>query len=71
MGLGLSWVMVYSNCQAFALGAVIVWLWTKLHRRTAEGYNVALASGFIAGESIIKAVIAMAATAIGLLATKS
>jgi len=45
MGLGLSWVMVYSNCQAFAIGAVIVWIWTKLHARTADGYSVALASG--------------------------
>ena len=70
MGLGLSWVMVYSNCQAFAIGAVIVWIWTKLHARTADGYSVALASGFIAGESLIKAVIAMTATAIGLLAAR-
>jgi putative OPT family oligopeptide transporter len=70
MGLGLSWVMVFSNCQAFAIGAIIVWLWTKLHARSAEGYSVALASGFIAGESLIKAVIAMSATAIGLLASK-
>jgi OPT family oligopeptide transporter len=70
MGLGLSWVMVYSNCQAFAIGAIIVWLWTKLHARTAEGYSVALASGFIAGESLIKALIAMAATAVGLWAAR-
>jgi OPT family oligopeptide transporter len=66
MGLGLSWVMVFSNCQAFALGAIIVWIWTKLHARSAEGYSVAVASGFIAGESLIKALIAMAATAVGL-----
>jgi uncharacterized oligopeptide transporter (OPT) family protein len=70
MGLGLSWVMVFSNCQAFAIGAIIVWLWTKFHARSAEGYSVALASGFVAGESLIKAVIAMTATAIGLLAGK-
>ena len=71
MGLGLSWVMVYSNCQAFAIGAVISWLWTKVHARTAEAYNVPLASGFIAGESLIKAVIAMVATAVGLWAARS
>jgi uncharacterized oligopeptide transporter (OPT) family protein len=70
MGLGLSWVMVFSNCQAFAIGAIIVWLWTKFHARSAGNYSVALASGFVAGESMIKAVIAMAATAIGLLASK-
>jgi OPT family oligopeptide transporter len=71
MGLGLSWVMVYSNCQAFAIGAVLSWLWTKAHARTAEAYNVPLASGFIAGESLIKAVIAMVATAVGLWAARS
>ncbi len=71
MGLGLSWVMVYSNCQAFAIGAIIVWIWTKLHARTADGYSVALASGFIAGESLIKALIAMTATAVGLWAARS
>jgi uncharacterized oligopeptide transporter (OPT) family protein len=70
MGLGLSWIMVFSNCQAFAIGAIIVWLWTRLHARSAEGYSVALASGFIAGESLIKAIIAMTATAIGLLAAR-
>jgi uncharacterized oligopeptide transporter (OPT) family protein len=71
MGLGLSWVMVYSNCQAFALGAVISWLWTRVHARAADAYNVPLASGFIAGESLIKAVIAMTATAVGLWAARS
>jgi uncharacterized oligopeptide transporter (OPT) family protein len=71
MGLGLSWVMVYSNTQAFAIGAVISWLWTKAHARTADAYNVPLASGFIAGESLIKAVIAMVATAVGLWAARS
>lgn len=71
MGLGLSWIMVYSNCQAFAIGAVIAWLWGKLHARTGERYVVPLASGFIAGESLIKAVIAMTATAIGLWVARS
>ncbi len=70
MGLGLSWVLTFSNCQAFAAGAVIVWLWTKLHARTADAYSVPLASGLIAGESLIKALIAMAATAVGLWAAR-
>ena len=70
MGLGLSWVLTFDNCQAFALGAGIVWLWNKLHARTADAYSVPLASGLIAGESLIKAVIAMAATAVGLWAAR-
>jgi uncharacterized oligopeptide transporter (OPT) family protein len=71
MGLGLSWVLVFSNCQAFAIGGLVAWLWGKLHTRTAEAYCVPLASGLVAGESIIKAIIAMTATAIGLLAGRS
>jgi OPT family oligopeptide transporter len=71
MGIGLSWVLTFDNCQAFALGAVISWLWLKFHARTAEPYYVPLASGLIAGESLIKAIIAMAATAIGLWAARS
>jgi uncharacterized oligopeptide transporter (OPT) family protein len=66
MGLGLSWIMTFSNSQAFAIGAVLAWLWTKVHARTASAYSVAVASGLIAGESLIKAVIAMTATAAGL-----
>ena len=71
MGLGLSWVLVFSNCQAFAIGGVIAWLWGKLHARTGEAYCVPLASGLIAGESLVKALIAMTATAVGLLAAQS
>ena len=66
MGLGLAWIMTYSNCQSFAIGAVIIWLWHKAGARTCDAYGVPLASGLIAGESIIKALIAMAATAAGL-----
>ncbi len=66
MGLGLSWIMTFSNCQAFALGAVIAWLWSRVHARTGSAYTVPLASGLIAGESLIKAIIAMTATAVGL-----
>jgi putative OPT family oligopeptide transporter len=67
MGLGLAWVMPFTNAQSFAIGAVLVWAWTKWNAKSAENYNVPLASGLIAGESLIKAVIAMAATALGLL----
>jgi len=71
MGLGLAWIMTYSNCQSFAIGAVLIWLWGRVHTRSADAYGVPLASGLIAGESIIKALIAMAATAVGLWAARS
>jgi OPT family oligopeptide transporter len=67
MGLGLSWVIPFANAFAFALGAFIGWIWEKMHRKSADDYSIALSSGLIAGESLIKAIIAMMATASGLL----
>jgi OPT family oligopeptide transporter len=66
MGLGLSWVVYFDNALGFFLGALVIWLWELINRRHADKYAVPLASGLIAGESLIKAIIAMAATAIGL-----
>jgi fructose-1-phosphate kinase PfkB-like protein len=42
-------------------------VWSKLHKRTSDLYTVPLASGIVAGESLIAAFIAMLATASGLL----
>jgi putative OPT family oligopeptide transporter len=67
MGLGLAWVVPFANAQSFAIGAVLVWLWGRVHSRTADSFPVSVASGLIAGESLIKAAIAMAATGLGLL----
>lgn len=70
MGLGLSWVIPFASALGFAIGAVIGWIWEKLHRRTSEEYSVALASGCIAGESLVKAFLAMTATVISLVKAK-
>jgi uncharacterized oligopeptide transporter (OPT) family protein len=70
MGLGLSWVIPFSSSAGFFLGAVLGWLWEKIHRKSSDTYSVGLASGLIAGESLIKAIVAMTATAIGLLSSK-
>ncbi|MFM9957560.1 MAG: OPT family oligopeptide transporter [Phycisphaerales bacterium] len=66
MGLGLSWVIPFSSAFGFFLGACIGWLWEKLHRSSSDKFSIATASGLIAGESLIKAIIAMTATAVGL-----
>jgi OPT family oligopeptide transporter len=66
-GLGLSMMLPFYNSLAFTLGAVIALIWSKVHKRTAELYTVALASGLVAGESLIAAFIAMLATASGLM----
>lgn len=70
MGLGLSWVVYFSNALGFFIGAVVIWVWEMFNRRHADKYAVPLASGMIAGESLIKAIIAMSATAIGLWGSK-
>jgi len=66
MGLGLGWVVFFSNALSFAIGAAIVALWGAVHRRSQETFSVPVASGLIAGESLMKAVLAMLATVIGL-----
>jgi OPT family oligopeptide transporter len=67
MGLGLSWVIPFGNTFSFLIGAVIMWIWELSDRKSADKYAVAIASGMIAGESLMKALIAMTATAIGLI----
>ena len=67
MGVGLGWVVFLSNALAFTIGACIAWLWSRVDQRTHDNYNIPIASGLVAGESMIKAFIAMAATALGLM----
>ena len=35
MGLGLSWVVPFSSCFAFFLGAAAAWAWSKYNKRNA------------------------------------
>jgi len=67
MGLGLAWVIPFSSAIGFMVGALVGWIWELLHKKSADSYGIAVASGLIAGESLIKALIAMTATAIGLM----
>ncbi len=68
-GMGLAWVMPFQNAFSFFVGAVIALVWIKVAARNAAKYNVALASGLIAGESLMAAGLAVTATVVGLLAT--
>jgi len=70
MGLGLSWVMLFQNCLSFAIGAVGVALWSRLKKKSSDLYYVPVASGMIAGESLVAALIAIACTVVGLLAVR-
>jgi uncharacterized oligopeptide transporter (OPT) family protein len=66
MGLGLAWVVPFQNSLSFAIGAVVAWIWAKMHKKSAETYTFPVAAGLIAGESIVLALIAIAATALQL-----
>jgi OPT family oligopeptide transporter len=66
MGLGLSWIVPFANALAFAIGATVAWIWSRIHRKSHDTFNIPLASGLVAGESLIQALIAMTATIVGL-----
>ncbi|MGH7244512.1 MAG: OPT family oligopeptide transporter [Phycisphaerales bacterium] len=68
MGLGLSWVVGFNNSLAFAIGAFLTYVWTLIHRKSADTYNIPIASGLVAGESLMKAFIAILATLSGIFA---
>jgi uncharacterized oligopeptide transporter (OPT) family protein len=70
MGLGLSWVVVFQNSLSFAIGAVIVKVWQKLHQKRCNTFAIPIASGLVAGESLIAAFIAIACTLVGFLAAR-
>ncbi len=70
MGLGLAWVIPFQNSLSFAIGAVVVWVWTKCSAKHSDTYAIPVASGFVAGESLVAAFIAIACTLVGFLAAK-
>jgi uncharacterized oligopeptide transporter (OPT) family protein len=64
MGVGLAMVLpqCIPNSLAFTVGALITWLWAKKASANNEKYGIPLASGFVAGESLAMAFMAIAAT---------
>lgn len=66
-GVGLAWVMPFQNCFSFFVGAVLTLCWSRLRRRAADEFNIPVASGLIAGESLMAAGLAITATLAGLL----
>lgn len=67
MGLGLAWVVPWYNALGFAIGAVIAWIWSLAHKKSADKYTIPIASGVVAGEALMAAMIAIAATVIGIM----
>ncbi|MFO1489104.1 MAG: OPT/YSL family transporter, partial [Verrucomicrobiota bacterium] len=67
MGLGLAWVVPFQNCLSFAIGAVIVFFWQKLNQKKSDTFAIPIASGLVAGESLVAALIAIGCTLVGIL----
>ncbi len=70
MGLGLAWVVPFQNCLSFLIGAVIVFVWEKWNKKNSDSFAIPIASGLVAGESLIAALIAIACTLVGFLAVR-
>lgn len=58
-GLGLAFVIPAWNSFSMFLGAVIAWVVARRRQETAETYTIPVASGFIAGESLMGVLIAV------------
>ncbi len=69
--VGLAWVLPFSNCLSWLIGAVIAMVWAKFSARSADKFTIPVASGVIAGESLMAAVLSIIATIGGLLAVKA
>jgi uncharacterized oligopeptide transporter (OPT) family protein len=59
IGLGLGFILPFFNPFSMLLGAIGAWLWSKRNSAHAERYVVPVASGIIAGESIVSVAIAL------------
>jgi uncharacterized oligopeptide transporter (OPT) family protein len=55
MGLGLAFVVTFSNSLSFFIGSIIAWRWGAINQKSADDYVVPIASGCIAGESLAAA----------------
>jgi OPT family oligopeptide transporter len=55
MGLGLAFVVPFQNSFSFFLGAVIATVWQRVDAKSAERYIIPIASGVVAGESLLSA----------------
>ncbi len=66
MGLGLAFIVPFANAFSFFIGAVIAEVWMRVAKKSAERFIVPLASGAVAGESIVAAGVAIYGAATGL-----
>lgn len=58
-GLGLGFILPFQYPMSMLLGAVIAWVWSYANKDNAEDYLVPVASGVIAGVSIMGVLVAI------------
>jgi uncharacterized oligopeptide transporter (OPT) family protein len=58
-GLGLGFILPFFNPFSMLLGAMLAWFWSRRRPAHADRYVVPVASGIIAGESIVSVAIAL------------
>jgi OPT family oligopeptide transporter len=61
MGLGLAFVIPFWNTLSMFVGALIAWIIAEEAKKVAESYTIPVASGLIAGESLMGVIIALLA----------
>jgi len=59
MGLGLAFVIPFWNTLSMFAGAVAAWVFVRRSRELADRYTIPVASGLIAGESLMGVAIAL------------
>jgi uncharacterized oligopeptide transporter (OPT) family protein len=59
MGLGLAFVIPFWNTLSMFIGALIAWVLAKKVKELAEMYIIPVASGLIAGESLMGVTVAL------------
>jgi uncharacterized oligopeptide transporter (OPT) family protein len=58
-GIGLGMILPFQYPLAMLIGAVIAWVWTRRNQESSDRYLIAVASGVIAGISIMGVIVAI------------
>jgi uncharacterized oligopeptide transporter (OPT) family protein len=56
--VGVAWIVPGWNSVSIFLGAFLAWMYARVNQPRAERYRLAVASGLIAGESLVAVLIA-------------
>jgi OPT family oligopeptide transporter len=63
MGLGLGIMLPFSNSLSFMIGALIMRIWEKGHKKSAAAIALTVASGLMSGQAVVEAFTQLGITA--------